>query len=294
MTGLSVYQLALAALVLLAAAYVLIGSVFLIPGKKDVARDLFQAILSMTIVAGTLMAVFVIGDWALVPFFLLLAARTGFEAAAIRFDTKQALIAAGISAICTASVLIWPMLTYGVLGVWCLLFARIVAVPGAKDTSIWKWSELFVYPILPMALLAWAGMDDTLRPLMLVAYILIETFDSYAYVAGKLVGRTKAFPVLSPRKTVEGLLGGAVILMLTAAIVAAFADMPIVTAMTLALITGALGVIGDLAASRLKRAAGVKDFPIVLPKQGGLLDIADSWIAGGGGLAALFLVWTMV
>jgi len=244
MTGLSVYQLALAALILLAAAYVLIGSVFLIPGKKDVARDLFQAILSMTIVIDR--------------------------------------------------ILIWPILTYGALGLWCLLFARIVAVPGAKDTLIWKWSELFVYPILPMVLLAWAGLDDTLRPFMLVSYILIETFDSYAYVAGKLVGRTKAFPVLSPRKTIEGLFGGAVILMLTAAIVAALADMPIVTAMTLALITGALGVVGDLSASRLKRAAGVKDFPIVLPKQGGLLDIADSWIAGGGGLAALFLVWTML
>ncbi len=79
---------------------------------------------------------------------------------------------------------------------------------------------------------------------MLVAYILIETFDSYALVVGKLFGKRPAFPVLSPRKTIEGLLGGAVFLVLTVVVVAAVMDASILFATALALLAGILGLAG--------------------------------------------------
>ena len=62
---------------------------------------------------------------------------------------------------------------------------------------------------------------------------------------------------------------------------------PVLGSMLFALAAGALTVAGDLAASRLKRVAGVKDYPAVLPHQGGLLDITDAWIATGAGLVTL-------
>ena len=94
--------------------------------------------------------------------------------------------------------------------------------------------------------------------------------------------------MLSPNKTVEGPACGTVMLMLTAALAGALlAGLPLATSALVALFCGVLAVAGDLAASRLKRAAGVKDYPAVLPLQGGLLDIADAWIATGAGLVAL-------
>jgi len=77
-------------------------------------------------------------------------------------------------------------------------------------------------------------------------------------------------------------------LMLTAAIVGwLLAGLPALGSMTLALFVGALTVLGDLAASRLKRAAGVKDYPHLMRHQGGLLDITDAWIASGAGVICL-------
>ena len=76
--------------------------------------------------------------------------------------------------------------------------------------------------------------------------------------------------------------------MLTAALLGALlGGIPVWTSAAIALLTGALTVAGDLAASRLKRASGVKDFPVVLPHQGGLFDTTDAWIATGAGLITL-------
>ena len=73
-------------------------------------------------------------------------------------------------------------------------------------------------------------------------------------------------------------------------ITAAFLDLPLWPAALTALLVGVLAVVGDLAASRHKRIAGVKDFPQVLPRQGGLLDSLDSWIAACAGITALHTV----
>ena len=61
--------------------------------------------------------------------------------------------------------------------------------------------------------------------------------------------------------------------------------------LTASLVAG-LAVAGDLAASRLKRMAGVKDYPVLMRRQGGVLDSLDSWIAAGAGLVALTIILT--
>ena len=61
--------------------------------------------------------------------------------------------------------------------------------------------------------------------------------------------------------------------------------------LTASLVAG-LAVAGDLAASRLKRMAGVKDYPVLMRRQGGVLDSLDSWIAAGAGLVALNIILT--
>ena len=116
--------------------------------------------------------------------------------------------------------------------------------------------------------------------LTLTAFLLIWVTDTFAYYSGKSLGRHKLAPLISPKKTWEGALGGAlgavvlaVVLKLT---VLGFLTWPHVVA--LAIIGGVVGQVGDLAESRLKRSVGAKDSGTLLPGHGGVLDRFDAMI----------------
>ena len=115
--------------------------------------------------------------------------------------------------------------------------------------------------------------------LIMGIFILIWVNDSFAYLVGKSVGRTKLCPSISPKKTVEGSLGGLVFTLLAAYFLARFE--PILTTsqwITLAAVIVLTGSLGDLLESKLKRHAGVKDSGAILPGHGGMLDRLDSLI----------------
>ncbi len=105
--------------------------------------------------------------------------------------------------------------------------------------------------------------------------------DTFAYFAGRFLSRfvpTKLYPLVSPNKTVIGAVGG-LIGSFAAALVAHFWYLPILTLVDCVLVAvpaGALGQIGDLAESLLKRSIGVKDSGRLLPGHGGLLDRVDA------------------
>ena len=147
--------------------------------------------------------------------------------------------------------------------------------------------EVAIFPALPVFLFVMVASAPGNAGVVLVSFLLVETYDSYALLGGKLFGRRPAFPRLSPRKTVEGLVAGAVMLGLTAALAGPLVvDWSIGASLSAAILIAVTAIAGDLAGSRLKRASGVKDYPQVLPRQGGLLDIADAWL-----IAAPALVW---
>lgn len=97
-------------------------------------------------------------------------------------------------------------------------------------------------------------------------------------LAGKVIGRHALSPRLSPKKTVEGYVGGIVAATLTAAATGYFLDLPIWLAVAAGLAVGVLGLVGDLSISLLKREAGVKDSGKLFPGHGGALDRLDSLI----------------
>lgn len=109
--------------------------------------------------------------------------------------------------------------------------------------------------------------------------------DTLAYCAGRLFGKHKMSPVLSPKKSVEGLIGG---ILGTAALGAVFGILfnnfvhPLPNAPLWFALVGAVGavpaVIGDLAASAIKRNNDVKDYGKLIPGHGGVLDRFDSMI----------------
>lgn len=112
---------------------------------------------------------------------------------------------------------------------------------------------------------------------ILLLFTCVMTSDAAQYVAGKALGRHKLAPVLSPKKTWEGLVGGMAITALVGSM-AAPAIVPFTRAQGAlmgALLSG-LGLLGDLTVSGMKRELGLKDTGAVLPGQGGLLDRCDS------------------
>ncbi|WP_430909448.1 phosphatidate cytidylyltransferase [Maribacter sp. 2-571] len=115
--------------------------------------------------------------------------------------------------------------------------------------------------------------------LIMGIFILIWVNDSFAYLVGRSIGRTKLFPTVSPKKTVEGALGG-LIFALGASYVLAMYESSISVGQWIALAAVIVfaGNLGDLVESKLKRVAGVKDSGALLPGHGGMLDRLDSLV----------------
>lgn len=109
-------------------------------------------------------------------------------------------------------------------------------------------------------------------------FLVIMGSDAAAYYGGRLFGRNKLAPSISPGKTWEGAIAGmlASLLLAAAAHYWFFMSLPLKLALPLAAAMNVVGVLGDLAESALKRGAGAKDTAQILPGHGGVLDRIDS------------------
>lgn len=113
-------------------------------------------------------------------------------------------------------------------------------------------------------------------------FFVIFASDIGAYFAGRAFGKHKLAPIISPGKTVEGLIGG---LVAAAAAAAAttflfFPELPFQFSIPLAIVLAAVGVLGDLCESAMKRGSKTKDAATILPGHGGFLDRLDSLLFG--------------
>jgi len=121
--------------------------------------------------------------------------------------------------------------------------------------------------------------DAFAKLLIMGIFILIWVNDSFAYLVGKSIGRTKLFPSVSPKKTIEGTLGGFIFALGAAYIISTHEQLiSLAQWMILATVIVVAGSLGDLIESKLKRAAGVKDSGAILPGHGGMLDRLDSLV----------------
>ncbi|MBN8702508.1 MAG: phosphatidate cytidylyltransferase [Bacteroidetes bacterium] len=110
-------------------------------------------------------------------------------------------------------------------------------------------------------------------------FIILWSNDTGAYLVGSKIGKNKLFERISPGKTWEGTIGGAVFAVLAGYIVSKFYTIHNTTDwMAIALIIAVIGTLGDLIESQLKRSVGVKDSGTILPGHGGILDRFDSFI----------------
>lgn len=122
--------------------------------------------------------------------------------------------------------------------------------------------------------------DERAFALTLSVIVLVWATDTFAYAVGRFIGRRPLAPRISPKKTWEGAVGGAIGAMAVAALLR-LTILDFVAwhhVLVVALLCGVLGQIGDLAESRMKRTVGAKDSGRLLPGHGGVLDRIDALI----------------
>lgn len=153
-------------------------------------------------------------------------------------------------------------------GVMC----KKVRGPGALATL-----AVLVYPVIPILIITKLALLDEWLPIFALACISTWICDSFALFGGKAFGKHKLAPEVSPNKTIEGSVCGAISAVVTGLIISFFfKDINPVCGMLTALISSSLGQMGDLAASLLKRMSGIKDYSNLIPGHGGAMDRIDS------------------
>jgi len=117
--------------------------------------------------------------------------------------------------------------------------------------------------------------DICIRYLLLSFLIWVN--DSFAFFVGKNFGKLKLFESVSPKKTVEGFIGGVSFSLLTAFLLSYFCDfLSLSNLIVISLIASVLGTTGDLVESKFKRQVKIKDSGNIMPGHGGILDRLDS------------------
>ena len=163
-----------------------------------------------------------------------------------------------------------------------LLMAAIVTRASIRFSSIARVFCAASYVILAFAALAIIRYIENGEFVFVLPYICSWASDVFALIVGSLIGKHKLIPEISPKKTVEGAIGGivgATLLMLLFGFIVSVTTNLTPNYLVLALlgfVLSAISQVGDLIASLIKREHGVKDYGNIFPGHGGVMDRFDS------------------
>ncbi|WP_339835392.1 phosphatidate cytidylyltransferase [uncultured Flavobacterium sp.] len=163
--------------------------------------------------------------------------------------------------------------------------AFLFSKEGLSSSTIDKYLYTLGYIILSFVFITKIpfGINGYNPKIIIGIFILIWTNDTFAYIVGKSIGKNKLFERISPKKTIEGFIGGLVFSILASILISKyFIGSTSISTMYIwigiAFIASIFGTIGDLVESKFKRIAQVKDSGNIMPGHGGVLDRLDSII----------------
>lgn len=215
----------------------------------------------------------------------------------------------------------WPAYAYWVLSccmiiagldmqwiVFLIVLLTIVAFivkclkPSISDKDLFASLVPILYPLVFMTLIVdivWSVAGYW--PMIFISGVLaVVLCDTFALFTGRRFGKHKLSPVISPNKTVEGLIGGMIFGTLSGFAVYFLLPLCGLSVMNLpfclisAFFASGVGVFGDLAASSVKREAGIKDYSKLIPGHGGILDRIDSSIFAIPVVYMIYMIFTLL
>ena len=261
--------------------------------------ELTRRIIFAVIAAPAGVAVIYFGDWALATMLAILSALGAWELYRLSRETGVTAFApAGIAlaaliplALHASRLGVYNLPFTGIIAIVLLLFAGTIWLRGPQGRPL-SVAAVTVFGIVYASLIAYVyalryhpyTVTAAAGTLVAVLPILLTwATDIGAYTFGRMFGKRKLMPSVSPGKTVAGSIGGLVLTVIACLLYVRFLLMPYAQlGMTLAgavlfgIIVSVAGQTGDLAESLLKREAGVKDSSTLLPGHGGILDRFDS------------------
>lgn len=174
-----------------------------------------------------------------------------------------------------------------IAGFLLLLLIEVVLRKGFKaaDASFYLMTIIYVGTTFRSMLF----LRQPNLPLFLFMIIVVAITDSMAYFVGRKFGRRKLAPIISPKKTIEGAIGGTAGGVIAGTVFGILTGVhsTIIILIGLSLIASLAGQMGDLVASSIKREYQIKDFGKIFPGHGGVLDRLDSHLFAS---LALYLV----
>lgn len=270
--------------------------------EQAASSDLAMRVASALIIFGVFLGSLLLGGWWFTAFVILaMVVAVGELYATMRTEGYR------------------PLALFGLLGVGLMGFGAhnwgVAAIGG------WAGSVVLVV-ILFFSLtqrrnplenasitvlgLAWVGMlsfavlvADGPNPVAYIMFVvlLVALNDIGAYFAGRTFGRHKLAPKVSPNKTVEGFVGGLLVVGIAASILTTFPAWEVIglaRGLVAAVVVGFFAPLGDLAESMVKRSIGVKDMGSVLPGHGGLLDRLDGFLFAVPAIYLLFRAFDLL
>ncbi len=149
-----------------------------------------------------------------------------------------------------------------------------------ERTAKLQWATMITVYCISYApallLLKIPGYEGSSALLLVYLLLIVQLSDVLQYVFGKLFGRTKLAPVVSPSKTWEGLIGGGLAATLIGGSLAWITPFTWLQAMAISFVIVVMGVLGGLTLSAMKRSLGAKDWGVMIEGHGGMLDRMDS------------------
>lgn len=222
-----------------------------------------------------------------IPFFYLVLALTALGLLEYYRMAVPERKAAGFCAAVFASLLlptlVFKCLSFSLCLTVAVLFFALLSLfkirdikQSASETGLFLLGILYL-PLLMSYLVLLRGMDHGVQ-LIFLLLIIVMSGDTAAFYVGSSLGKRKLYPVVSPNKSVEGMIGGLAGSVVGAIISGAtfFPELTLGHAVATAVLVGLLGQLGDLFESLLKRSFGVKDSGTFFPGHGGMLDRLDS------------------
>ncbi len=221
-----------------------------------------------------LLIITVIGQWEL---FRMFGKRLGPAHRSVAY-------AAGLTLL-TAAFFDLSSMFAGII-IAAVMAAFIIEIAAGTDDRFGRVTMTLFASVYPAAFTAYFLRIEAIPTFFLSAYIrylfvfilvVIWVFDTASYFAGRMFGRHPFFPKTSPKKTVEGFVGGLAAATLAGGAIGWYLNPLLVgNFLVLSVIIALAGQAGDLSESIIKRELGVKDSSNIIPGHGGILDRFDS------------------